>query len=144
MNCSPLRLNRSLQFSAFILYLGGLYEAHPANYRGCIVAKELQKLRNQTVSKANISKRPPPKRMENVQQIAQPSSKSHTYADIASDGISKGKSNKSNSNNDVFCQILEKLNHQEEFNKNLEKRLSRLEQTLKPTISKKTCQSTLK
>ena len=74
--------------------------------------------------------------MENVQQIAQPSSKSHTYADIASNGISKGKSNKSNSNNDVLCQILEKLNHQEEFNKNLEKRLSRLEQTLKPTTSK--------
>ena len=74
--------------------------------------------------------------MENAQQIAQALSKSHTYADIASNGISKEKANKFNSNNDVLCQILEKLN-QEEFNKNLEKRLSRLEQTLKPTMSKK-------
>ena len=33
-------------------------EAHPANYRGCVVAKELQKLRNQKM--ANVH--PPPKR----------------------------------------------------------------------------------
>ena len=105
-------------------------EDHPANYRGCLVAKELQKLRNkntQTKMPTHTSKMAQLK-PENVKVHPQT-----TYASVAKNPSTKQASQKDNSKllNDPLLQILEKLNQQEVFNKQLEKRLTKLENSLK-------------
>lgn len=97
---------------------------HPANYRGCLIAKELQKIRNKTMkgrlwqtkdlNTESVNKKP------NSRSINQ---KSYSMA-------VKGQNQKQNDPNpeNVMDKILKKLNEQESFNKILLSRLERLEQ----------------
>ena len=105
-------------------------DEHPANYRGCLVAKELQKLRN----KASVKEFPKTAQQSNtVPKIAKTftevnsvpkNASSKTYAQVTKETKSKQHSA---DNNDALSKILAKLQKQELFNKQLEKRLAKLE-----------------
>ena len=108
-------------------------DEHPANYRGCLVAKELQKLRN----KASVKEFPKTAQQSNtVPKIAKTFTEvnsvpknafSKTYAQVTKETKSKQHSA---DNNDALSKILAKLEKQELFNKQLEKRLSKLESSI--------------
>lgn len=109
---------------------------HPANYRGCVVAKELQKIRDQKNFKPTIQNN----RAESTgttNGVTQ-SNEANTlkanklsFAEVTKETIKSKKPNVKASNDEILAQILSKLNKQEEFNKNLQKRLSELEQQIK-------------
>ena len=98
-------------------------EDHPANYRGCLVAKELQKLRKkQTKRQINTNKsvQAPPPSIKVDPGIS--------YAKITAKNPKKADDT---TTQDVLSQILQQLKKQEQFNNELEKRLSKLEDSLK-------------
>lgn len=130
-------------------------EAHPANYRGCIVAKELQKIRNKSSSgqtKANTAHPTPPTltsahpslptlrvdnqsaRNLNLPKTA-PVTQKLSYAQVTSNGNNPKRVNHA-VNNDILLEILAKLNSQEDFNKNLQNRLDKLEKNTHKALTK--------
>lgn len=114
---------------------------HPANYRGCIVAQELQAIRN----KAMLPKKTqPPTRQDIINlpsrlkgTVSEIATSSCTYADKIKSNVSSQKkeniqktSSPKESEENILKQlqkILEKLNVQEETNKAILSRLDRLE-----------------
>lgn len=113
-------------------------EAHPASYRGCIVAKELQKLskrkNTQSInepSKVIQSSNNNTKVTKPQKTISQAVTSDKSFAQIAKTANNKQKTEKS-TENDILLKILSKLDNQEVFNKELEKRLLNLENKLKP------------
>ena len=104
-------------------------EEHPANYRGCLVAKELQKLR----------KKPNQKVITEQKQVIPRLSRtvdSSSYAKIVKSTVNDVSSNQTTCTDDPLAQILQKLNNQELFYQQLDKRLTKLEQQLKLTFNK--------
>lgn len=117
-------------------------EQHTANYRGCIVAKELQKLRNQGAGK----NKPPATRPKNSQQSKTPKFTKNeepqkkvvkvdpkvSFAQAA--GSSKQKPYTPAPDNFTIVAILERLerkvNQQEQFNKMVLSRLSVIEKSV--------------
>ena len=83
-------------------------EEHLANYRGCLVAKELQKLRNKQAFSSNSV---PRQSTEAARIPAIRVNPSVSYAKVTKN------TNNNSSKSDVLSQMLEKLNRQEEFNK---------------------------
>jgi hypothetical protein len=63
-----------------------LWGKHPANYWGCVVAKELQALRNKATNPTKLiplpGKKVPPTRNEHI-PIPHPAGKIKKYADVA-------------------------------------------------------------
>lgn len=91
---------------------------HPANYRGCSVAKKIQKIRNKTLASRNLSTN-----RANVRRVTS----GETFASVAAERINPTK-NHAPTNDDKFSQILNKLNEQIAFNQQLMHRIEKLEQ----------------
>ena len=113
-------------------------ETHPASYRGCIVAKELQKLskrkNTQNINepfKIKQSSNNNTKVAKTQKIISQAVTSDKSFAQIAKTANNKEKTEKS-AENDILLKILDKLDKQVVFNKELEKRLFNLENKLKP------------
>ena len=98
-------------------------ENHPANYRGCLVAKELQKRRNASKNLGNNKSVDKPTSVKTVPLQNNEISRPNTYASVAKKAETSSKP-KSRDTSDVLSQILEKLNQQEKVNKQLEKKVS--------------------
>lgn len=112
-------------------------EGHPASYRGCKVAKEMQKIKNKQLKKPSLPKQP--------QRSTQPkapgatsiqqgnASKNKTYSQVITGKTIKSnerKTNEANSSIDkTLQQILEKLNKMDE-------RISKLEYRAQGAIPK--------
>lgn len=134
-------------------------EKHPANYRGCVVAKELQKLRNKTRNKSQMryndnnhkptNSNPQKNRFSQSNQNTQPSQNFQINNNSLnpnmqskqiqpntkqsySDTVKSNESNKTKHVDDqkILEKILLKLEHLETFNKNIEDRLIALEQNI--------------
>jgi len=127
-------------------------EEHPANYRGCIVAKEMQKIKINLVKKNSIPQKPEKTRQDannirhekpkaNNSQLQTNNSSLVSYSQATS-GPTKGKfiaqpNNEQNNSTDQALQlILEKLNNQEKLFSKFEERLTRLECSAKGAIPK--------
>lgn len=117
-------------------------ENHPANYRGCVVAKELQTIRNKTIQQTTKPKNTrtafhTEQRPANVTNIVhQPPSQVAPLSKKDSNQISYAQAAKNaeinvhyKSNTDLLTQILQKLNNQEQFNLKMQHRLDLLEQS---------------
>lgn len=91
-------------------------EQHPASYRGCQVAKELQKLRNKKLQ--STSKRTIP--YTNIPRNSNENPQS--YASVTGNIASEAPNN-------ILSQILSRLSTQENFFKTIEIRLANLEKT---------------
>lgn len=110
-------------------------EAHPANYRRCEVAKELQKIRDlRTTSKKSdrpfvknlLDQAPNNLQKIPIKQIAErkfPTNIGPTYSQVVKESTGSEDTN-------ILQQILEKLTKQNEFTIALEKRLLRLEKAI--------------
>lgn len=109
-------------------------EGHPANYRGCMVAKEMQKLKEKRTKKTTLPKQP----QRNYQQIPATSineaQKSYSQAVSDKPEISNESQNQKQSQNDLIQttlqQIMQKLTK-------LDERINRLEHSTKGAIPKK-------
>ena len=105
-------------------------KSHPPSYRGCLVAKELQKIRdkNKQTRNHNVNYSDKPLR-ENIglqQQAANGYSnqnKSKSYAAIVKESSQTSKK----TGEDMLSRIFNKLEEQEKFNRMLLDRLERLE-----------------
>lgn len=113
-------------------------EAHPANYRGCMVAKELQKIRNDVMRKQKLNMKCPnitkPKmQQENPTQksVAKPKAKEEkTYAQIIKGKetkIKKDEQTEPDSTSQMLQKIMAKLEQQEKTNKMILNRINKLE-----------------
>uniref|UniRef100_A0A1B6E0G7 Pre-C2HC domain-containing protein n=1 Tax=Clastoptera arizonana TaxID=38151 RepID=A0A1B6E0G7_9HEMI len=117
-------------------------ENHPANYRGCVVAKEIQKIRNNKIQKnynnktinannnnKNIgNKQTPAVQTENIK------TKKPTYATILETNKEKGMDNKQNDNiNQTLQLILNKITKLEKSVSNLNERVNKIESSIKKT-----------
>lgn len=113
-------------------------ENHPANYRGCVVAKEMQKLKNKLVKKISLPKQPlREKQQPQGKRNNTPGSYSQAVtgaAHINENGQSNNKQN--DSTEQVLQLILDKLNKQEQVFKHFEERLTKLEYSAKGAIPK--------
>ena len=105
-------------------------EKHPANYRGCMVAKELQKMRKKSIAHSDrkntmVNQQVPknPQIQQKTGTTVHSNRTSMSYADITRKGNASGTS----ANNDILLKILSKLEDQEYFYKQLEERLEKLE-----------------
>ncbi|KAI8116453.1 Nucleic-acid-binding protein from transposon X-element [Lucilia cuprina] len=101
-------------------------ENHPATYRGCIVAKELQKLRNKSRPRNDMlspSSNPTVKRVTfNTETNTYPPniSQQKTFAEVT-------KMKQPDCTPDILSQILSRLNMQQNFFKTIEQRLALFE-----------------
>lgn len=91
---------------------------HPASYRGCSVAKKLQKIRNKSISNRNMVKN-----SQNTRKVRS----GETFAGVAAEAITPSKNN-APKNDDKLSQILNKLNEQLAFNQQIMHRIEKLEQ----------------
>jgi len=99
-------------------------ERHPANYRGCAVAKELQKLRDHRKKVLNPNanqrrSRPTETILPETTSTDGRPELTRTFADVARAG--------NRSDTDVFTLIKTMMKQQEAFNKQLELRLAKIE-----------------
>lgn len=110
-------------------------ENHPANYRGCIVAKEMQQIKNNLMKKPSLSQKPV---RENQQKISnRPVSYSQAVTGtLGAKANAQRKTQDSNSTDQALQMILDKLNKQEEMFSKFEERLTKLEQISKGAIPK--------
>lgn len=121
-------------------------ESHPATYRGCVVAKELQKLRNKAIKnrsllerethqnqEANCTTRIRNHRANNPSDILQKSKTApnnipvRRHEPTTFSSILKSSNNK-NTNQDALSLILQRLSKQDDFFKSIDYRLTQLEQ----------------
>ena len=100
-------------------------EGHPANYRGCMVAKEIQKLRNKTIAKPNLPQQP--ERNPKPEAKANTSTKPRTYGQVLAGNFQVSKNQQNNSIEQTLQQILEKLTK-------LDDRITKLEVSAKRAI----------
>jgi hypothetical protein len=118
---------------------------HPANYRGCLVAKEMQKLKNKLMSKPSLPQRPQRERQlennnrERAQEInnIQPYTR-RTFAQVTAGSTNSLQIRKQQNdpNQQILQIILNKLDKQEQMFKNFDERLIRLEYSAKGAIPK--------
>lgn len=113
-------------------------DEHPANYRGCIVAKELQKLRNnkiayksQNANPTSIAESRTPEAQENRSAKRSTLQNGKTFANaVVGEGERDNQNNDLTNNTKVILEkILSKLDRLTEFNRHIENRLSLLEDT---------------
>lgn len=106
-------------------------EKHPANYRGCAVAKELQKMRDQRKKELRPNTN---KRQINSAMNTQPTSTRTASAAVGtySEMVRGPKTNPNESDNDTSVMALLKamMSQQSIFNKQLEQRLAVIETRL--------------
>lgn len=114
-------------------------EHHPASYRGCIVAKELQKLRNKKVqlqrssqqqtSRENPEEQNPPKQNQNLGPISQPVKKVPTKEKCSYSEVTRpSKVNENANQGNLLAKIIAKLDKIESANIAIHNRLIVLEQ----------------
>lgn len=105
-------------------------EQHPASYRGCVVAKELQKLRNQKISRANkaATTKTTNAPVYSNTNIASNPTRIRPITIQSTSYTNAIKTTSSDTSNDILSQILQRLWSQEEFFKTIDLRLTRLEQ----------------
>lgn len=113
-------------------------EPHPASYRGCIVAKELQKMHklkqmpksfNHLSARKNNGAGSTAKTQNNFNTTSNPK--------VSYSSVVKNNINSKSENTKILEQILEKLQVQENFNSELNTRLSKLENIIKNTNQSK-------
>lgn len=111
-------------------------EAHPASYRGCSVAKELQKIKNKNMNmkKPSLSQRHAAKEPKNTKGAENPQKKNveQTFAKVASSNNQK-KEQQNDDINQTLRLILAKLNRQENLINALDERLEKIEHSAKET-----------
>lgn len=105
---------------------------HPANYRGCIVAKEMQKLKNNNENKKSLNKNPPKQpqreRGNTDQKTTQPKNGNRTFSQALAG--QHGENQNDSNIEQTLQQILEKLT-------NLDNRITRIEYSAKGAIPKR-------
>lgn len=103
-------------------------EKHPANYRGCIVAKEIQKIKIKKMNKTKMPAKPQRENRENKKPSEQGQGQNKTYSQVATQNSTQTNKKSqhqdtTNTNTDnILKQILDKLNKMDERILNLEKR----------------------
>lgn len=122
-------------------------EAHPANYRGCIVAKELQKIRNDAVRKQRLfkisSNVPNPKTQDAKlfkKAVVFQSTSGLSYAQVAKGKETKAKKaeqEEPDATSLMLQKIMAKLDQQVKSNKMILERLNKLESGNKKAATNK-------
>lgn len=103
-------------------------EGHPASYRGCMVAKEIQKMKDKQNKKPILPKRP--QRVNQQESVTRTIEDGRTYSQAASGESQTKISNKTNTSiEQTLQQILERLTKMDE-------RITRLEYSAKGAIPK--------
>ena len=116
-------------------------EGHPANYRGCIVAKELHKLRKKNQSstisdRSNVEKKTIPQQKEKSCNVK--NNKNPTYASVAASASKQQeKSNEESNDNAILQLILTKITNLEGSFITINERVKKLESSNNKTASKK-------
>lgn len=106
-------------------------EGHPANYRGCIIAKEFQKIKNKQLKKPNLPPQPQRENRQNcsnaknTQKLAHEPNQNKTYSQIVAGNTGKRSqaqqpAQQKTNIDDVLQKILDKLDKMDE-------RISKLE-----------------
>lgn len=104
---------------------------HPASYRGCIVAKELQKLRNKKFNR-NIRNTTPVKTTYQPEFSNMAMTSKETNVKISSKSYAdtlRANTPSSNKKTDILTEILSKISEQHIFLRNIDQRLSILEES---------------
>lgn len=105
-------------------------EQHPANYRGCKVAVELQKIRNKALNKKKPDRVHP--------SVAKKTNENFTFANAVTNESNVDKKERQSNNIEQTLQlILSKLEKQEKFISSFDERLKRLEYIARGAIPKK-------
>ena len=121
-------------------------EAHPANYRGCMVAKELQKIRNDAIRKQQQNKKstnvPNPKSSEedNNKPKTKPvenQATENTYAQKVKNKETQAAQVGPDATSQMLQKIMAKLDQQEKTNKIILERLNKLENSNKKAAANK-------
>lgn len=120
-------------------------DSHPASYRGCVVAKELQRLKNIKTKKiqSNIQKSSNASQRNNNrarERIEKPPQNLYSEAVKKNTPITRGNKvlksleKADNKNQDILGKILNKLENLEKFNSAIEQRLLTLEENFNSII----------
>lgn len=121
-------------------------EDHPANYRGCTVAKELQKIKNKQGKNPTLPKQPTRENQENTNPSIQsnpPRISKRTkedgrlYNQVVSNSSKPDNASNAETTEQTLQLILEKLNNQSVLLQKFEERLIHLEYSAKGAIPKK-------